>query len=220
MASMWHPDSFKMEHPWTPKFSWNDAPSIGAAPLPPPRVPETSPPEDASISLLKKRLDALTAQLDSYKLRLDRLETNSRPPRHDPSKVLNKWSDHAGLFIQATSHLTPGANILADVKVIARSGEDRKKIRRWKGVFKDHYSVSWDDCQMLNGLEMVGTGMIDVFNIRANLHILSKWRRPKHRPQRRRIQRTCDYWIGVWHHDPLIHVPSEALHQLWALYDS
>lgn len=217
-----------MENYWNRKFTWFDTPNtIGAAPLAPRKdrkIAETVPTEDTSTSLVNKRLDSLTAELDNHKHRLDGLEMSSRFSRQDsltmPPKFSNKRSDHAGLLTQAQSHRTPGANILADLKVITESLEDPKKTRRWKGVFKDHYSVSWDECQVLNGLAMVETNMIDIFNIRANVHTFPKWWRPKNRPQRRQIQRICDYWIGLWHHDPYISVPSEACRQLWALYHS
>lgn len=221
-------DTFNMENYWNRKFTWFDTPdTTGAAPhvsRKDRKVAETVPTEDTSTSLVKKRLDTLTAELDKHKHRLDGLEMGSRYSRQDsstiPPKFSNKRSDHAGLLTQAQSHMTPGANILADLKVITESLADQKKIRRWKGVFKDHYSVSWDECQVLNGLAMVETNMIDIFNIRANVRTLGKWRRPKNRPQRRQIQRICDYWIGLWHHDPYISVPSEASRQLWALYHS
>ena len=149
-------------------------------------------------------IDTLIAELDSHRLRLDGLEMDSRSSRQHSftmsPKFSNKRSDHTGL------------------KVITESLENPKKTRRWKGMFKDHYSVSWDECQMSNGLARVETRMIDILNIRANVHALPKWQRPKNRPQRRQIQRICDYWIGLWHHDPYISVPSEASRQLWALY--
>lgn len=167
-------------------------------------------------------IDTLIAELDSHRLRLDGLEMDSRSSRQHSftmsPKFSNKRSDHTGLLTQAQSHTIPGANILADLKVITESLENPKKTRRWKGMFKDHYSVSWDECQMSNGLARVETRMIDILNIRANVHALPKWQRPKNRPQRRQIQRICDYWIGLWHHDPYISVPSEASRQLWALY--
>lgn len=67
---------------------------------------------------------------------------------------------------------------------------------------------------------MLSTDMIDMFNIRANVRTLSKWRRLKHRPQRRHIQRICDHWIDLWHRNSLVSVPPEVLCRLWALYDS
>ncbi|CAI7575337.1 unnamed protein product [Penicillium palitans] len=221
-------DTFNMENYWNRKFTWFDAPdTTGAAPLASRKdrkVAETVLTEDTSPSLVKKRLDTHTAELGNHKRRLDGLEMDSRSSIQDsftmPPKFSNKRSDHAGLLTQAQSHMTPGANILADLKLITESFEDSKKTRRWKGMFKDHYSVSWNECQVLNGLARVETGMIDILNIRANVHALSKWQRPKNRPQRRQIQRICDYWIGLWHHDPYISVPSEASRQLWALYHS
>ncbi|KAJ5593758.1 hypothetical protein N7537_010662 [Penicillium hordei] len=54
----------------------------------------------------------------------------------------SKRSDHAGPLTQAQGHMNPGANILADLKLITESLADPKKTRRWKGMFKDHYSVS------------------------------------------------------------------------------
>lgn len=225
---MFHRGAFNMENYWNRRFTWFDTPdTLGTAPLASRKdhkVAETFPTEDTSTSLIKKRLDTLTTELDNHKLRLDGLEMDSRSSRQDsftiPPKFSNERSDHAGLLTQAQSHMTPGANILADLKVITENLADPKKTRRWKGVFKDHYSASWDECQVLNGLAMVETSMIDIFNIRANVHTLAKWRRPKNRPQRRQIQRICDYWIGLWHHDPYLFVPSEASRQLWALYQS
>ncbi|OQD93321.1 hypothetical protein PENSOL_c033G08765 [Penicillium solitum] len=224
---MSHRDAFNMENYWNRKFTWFDAPdTTGTAPLASRKdheVAETVPTEDTSKSLVNKRLDTLTAELDNHRLRLDGLEMDSRSSRQDsftmPPKV-SKRADHAGLLTQARSQMTPGANILADLKVITENFEDPKKTRRWTGMFKDHYSVSWKECQVLDGLARVETRMIDILNIRANVHALPKWQRPKNRPQRRQIQRICDYWIGLWHHDPYISVPSEASRQLWALYHS
>lgn len=217
-----------MENPWNRKWTWDDTTgTFGVPPLGLPNahmVAKQVPTKDAPMSLVNKRLDTLTAQLDNHRHRLDGLETDSRSSRHGsfdmPSKVSNKRSDHAGILTQAQSHMTPGANILADARVIAEGRDDRSKIRRLKGIFRDHYSVSWDESQVLNELAMVETGMIDIFNIRANLHTFPKWQRPKHRPQRRQIQKICDYWIDLWRHDPLISVPAEASRQLWVLYNS
>ncbi|KAJ6186770.1 hypothetical protein N7519_008071 [Penicillium mononematosum] len=181
---------------------------------------ERVPTGNTSMSLVQKRLDALTEQLENHELRLDDLETESLPSRDDTFKVPNKRSNHSGLLTQAQNRVAQGANILADIKVIADSRDDRKKIRRWKGIFRDHYSLPWDECQVQYGLARVEAGMLDIFNIRANVRTLAKWRMHKNRPRCRQIQKICDYWIDLWRHDPLISVPSEASRQLWALYNS
>lgn len=223
------PDVYKVDEtvptePWDPRFAWDRTRSTThTASLAPPNVyamDETVPTGNTSMCLVQKRLDALTEQLGNHELRLDDLETETLPSRDDTFKVPNKRSNHSGLLTQSQNRVAQGANILADIKVIADSRDDRKKIRRWKGIFRDHYSVPWDECQVQNGLARVEAGMLDIFNIRANVRTLAKWRMPKNRPRCRQIQRICDYWIDLWRHDPLISVPSEASRQLWALYDS
>ncbi|KAF3020734.1 hypothetical protein E8E15_002790 [Penicillium rubens] len=223
------PDVHKVDEtvptePWDRRFAWDHTRSTThTASLAPPNVyamDETVPTGNTSMCLVQKRLDALTEQLGNHELRLDDLETETLPSRDDTFKVPNKRSNHSGLLTQSQNRVAQGANILADIKVIADSRDDRKKIRRWKGIFRDHYSVPWDECQVQNGLARVEAGMLDIFNIRANVRTLAKWRMPKNRPRCRQIQRICDYWIDLWRHDPLISVPSEASRQLWALYDS
>ncbi|KAJ6159425.1 hypothetical protein N7497_003962 [Penicillium chrysogenum] len=216
------PDVYKVDEtvptePWDRRFAWDHTRSTThTASLAPPQFPTGN----TSMCLVQKRLDALTEQLGNHELRLDDLETETLPSRDDTFKVPNKRSNHSGLLTQSQNRVAQGANILADIKVIADSRDDRKKIRQWKGIFRDHYSVPWDECQVQNGLARVEAGMLDIFNIRANVRTLAKWRMPKNRPRCRQIQRICDYWIDLWRHDPLISVPSEASRQLWALYDS
>ena len=186
-------------------------------------VAETVPTRDTRVSTAKKRLDALAPQFEQ--LRLDDLKMNSQSSRYDPFttttlKASNKSSDHAGLLTQSQTHISQGANIMADIRVIAESRDDRKKIRRWNRVLRNHYAVSWDECQVRNRLKMVSTGMIDMFNIRANVRTIPKWRRPRYRSQRRHIQSICDHWIDLWRRDPLVSVPPEASCHLWAFYDS
>ncbi|KAJ5801806.1 uncharacterized protein N7518_003874 [Penicillium psychrosexuale] len=210
MALMLHRDAFIMENLWNQKSTRDGTPdNIGALTSPKVyRVAEMVPTRDTLVSTANKRLDALAAQLET--LRLDGLTTKSQSSRNDPftitPKASNKSSDHAGLLTQSQTYMPQGANIMADIRAIAEIRDDRKKFRRWKRVFRDHYAVSWDECRVRKGLAMVSTDMIDMFNIRANVRTLSKWRRLKHRPQRRHIQRICDPWIDSC--------------RLWALYDS
>lgn len=70
-------------------------------------------------------------------------------------------------------------NILADLKVITESREGPKKTVfittiQYHGM-NAKYRMGW--------LTMVETSMIDILNIRANVHTLAKWRRPRHHLQ-------------------------------------
>ena len=129
IAPILHRDSFIMENllDGTPD-------TIGALTSPKVyRVAETVPTRNTRVSTAKKRLDALAPQFEQ--LRLDDLKMNSQSSRYDPFttttlKASNKSSDHASLLTQSQTHISQGANIMADIRVIAESRDDRKKIRR------------------------------------------------------------------------------------------
>lgn len=116
------PDVYRMyetvpTEPWDRRFAWDGTRStIDAVSLAPSNVytmDETVPTDNTSMSLVQKRLDALTEQLENHELRLNELETESLPSTDDTFKVPNKRSNHSGLLTQAQNRVTQGANILA-----------------------------------------------------------------------------------------------------------